>query len=162
MSYLSISLFSRILTTLSLSFLPTPHPTPLSPPNSFIHPSIHQSHRIASHRKTTIGSSEMRRAMMRAESRGTTTPSGRRVKEGHFLLPVLSTYAKENPPSLEMALNLIRDNAVRAAAAAVVGGTDGGGGEIGGGRKRPSSSTSRKKKKSPLMSDAAHDGASPS
>ena len=50
-----------------------------------------------------------------------------------------------------MALNLIQDNAIRAAAA-VVGGTDGGGGEIGGGRKRPSS---RRKKKSPLMSDAA-------
>ena len=91
---------------------------------------------------------------MRAESRGTTTPSGRQVKEGHFILPVLSTYAKENPPQLEMAGNLIRDTAVRAAAAFVGGGT-GGGGEIGGGRKRPSSSAYGKKKRSPLMSDAS-------
>jgi elongator complex protein 1 len=35
------------------------------------------------------------------------------VSEGHFLLPVLSTFAKENPPQLEDALSLIRENALK-------------------------------------------------
>jgi elongator complex protein 1 len=34
-------------------------------------------------------------------------------EEGHFLLPVLSTFAKENPPRLDEALNLIKDNALK-------------------------------------------------
>ena len=35
------------------------------------------------------------------------------VPEGHFLLPVLSTFAKENPPQLTEALSLIRSNALK-------------------------------------------------
>eukprot|EP00934_Nitzschia_sp_Nitz4_P008528 Nitzschia sp. Nitz4//scaffold3_size479765//68737//72891//NITZ4_000026-RA/size479765-processed-gene-0.86-mRNA-1//-1//CDS//3329550536//8518//frame0 len=34
------------------------------------------------------------------------------VSEGHFLLPVLSTFAKETPPKLNEALSLIRDRAL--------------------------------------------------
>ncbi|CAJ1907794.1 unnamed protein product [Cylindrotheca closterium] len=33
--------------------------------------------------------------------------------EGHFLLPVLSTFAKENPPRLDDALDLIKSNALK-------------------------------------------------
>lgn len=49
---------------------------------------------------------KMRQLMLDAEKAGRTS-SGRCVKEGHFLLPVLSTFAKENPPKLEEALILI-------------------------------------------------------
>lgn len=33
--------------------------------------------------------------------------------EGHFLLPVLSTYAKESPPKLDEALSMIKDRALK-------------------------------------------------
>jgi len=37
---------------------------------------------------------------------------GKDILEGHFLLPILTTFAKEDPPKLEEALTLIKDNAV--------------------------------------------------
>ena len=39
----------------------------------------------------------------------------RAVTEGHFLLPILSTFAKQTPPQLEDALLLIKENAERSA-----------------------------------------------
>ena len=50
--------------------------------------------------------------MIEAEKRGSTS-SGREVKEGEYLLPILSTFAKEDPPRLEDALLLIKENAER-------------------------------------------------
>jgi len=55
---------------------------------------------------------KVRQVMLDAEKDGVTS-SGKIVKEGHFLLPVLSTFAKENPPKLEEALSLIKGNASR-------------------------------------------------
>jgi elongator complex protein 1 len=53
----------------------------------------------------------LRLLMMTAEERGTTL--GRKtIREGHFLLPILSTFAKQNPPQLEDALLMIKQNAV--------------------------------------------------
>lgn len=55
---------------------------------------------------------KMREVMLEAERSGT-TPSGKIVKDGHFLLPILSTFAKESPPKLQEALSLIKQSAVR-------------------------------------------------
>lgn len=49
---------------------------------------------------------KMRQVMLDVEKEGQTN-CGRSVKEGHFLLPIISTFAKENPPKLEEALLLI-------------------------------------------------------
>ena len=54
---------------------------------------------------------QMREVMMRFESDGKTL-SGREVSDDHFLLPILSTFAKQNPPKLEEALSMIRENAI--------------------------------------------------
>lgn len=54
----------------------------------------------------------IRRLMMEMEENGQ-TECGRSIEEGHFLLPVLSTFAKEDPPQLENALQLIKDAASR-------------------------------------------------
>lgn len=68
-------------------------------------------------RKTTESDSKVNRVckkvrevMMNAEKEGTAS-SGIIVKEGHYLLPILSTFAKEEPPKLEEALKLIKNNA---------------------------------------------------
>ena len=53
---------------------------------------------------------KVRGIMLEAERTGQTL-GGRDVPKGHFLLPVLSTFAKENPPKLEEALGLIRERA---------------------------------------------------
>jgi len=53
---------------------------------------------------------KVREVMLSAEKDGITA-SGKIVKEGHFLLPTLSTFAKENPPKLEEALSLIKNSA---------------------------------------------------
>lgn len=53
----------------------------------------------------------LRAIMMNAEKAGQ-TPAGRAVTDGHFLLPILSTFAKEEPPKLEEALELVKTNAV--------------------------------------------------
>lgn len=53
---------------------------------------------------------KMREVMAGAEKDGVTA-SGNIVEERHFLLPILSTLAKENPPKLEEALILIKNNA---------------------------------------------------
>jgi elongator complex protein 1 len=54
---------------------------------------------------------KLRAIMIMAERNGQTRDD-RTVSEGHFLLPVLSTFAKESPPKLEEALTLIKENAV--------------------------------------------------
>lgn len=54
----------------------------------------------------------MRSAMLSAEAGGKTS-SGRSVKDGHFLLPILSTFAKQDPPQIEDALKLIKYNTER-------------------------------------------------
>ena len=54
---------------------------------------------------------KMRQVMLDSEKDGVVTSSGKIVKEGHFLLPILSTFAKETPPKLEEALSLIKSNA---------------------------------------------------
>ena len=54
---------------------------------------------------------KLRAIMIIAEQNGR-TKEGRSISEGHFLLPVLSTFAKESPPKLEEALTLIKENAV--------------------------------------------------
>jgi elongator complex protein 1 len=50
--------------------------------------------------------------MLHAEQEGR-TPGGREVAEGHFLLPILSTFAKESQPQLKEALSLIKMNALK-------------------------------------------------
>ncbi|KAL3788425.1 hypothetical protein ACHAWO_007380 [Cyclotella atomus] len=55
---------------------------------------------------------KMREVMLAAEENGT-TQSGKAVTAGHFLLPVLSTFAKEVPPRLEEALSLIKFSAAQ-------------------------------------------------
>ncbi|KAL7486383.1 hypothetical protein ACHAW6_011976 [Cyclotella cf. meneghiniana] len=53
---------------------------------------------------------KMREIMLNAEKNGATL-SGKMVTDGHFLLPILSTFAKEVPPRLEDALTLIKSTA---------------------------------------------------
>ncbi|KAI2501459.1 IKI3 family [Fragilaria crotonensis] len=53
----------------------------------------------------------VRAVLTEAEERGTTC-GGRTVADGYYLLPILSTYAKEDPPKLEQALSMIRDKAI--------------------------------------------------
>ena len=48
---------------------------------------------------------KMRSSMMEREAQGLSP-------DGQFLLPVLSTFAKESPPKLENALTLIKSNAM--------------------------------------------------
>lgn len=62
--------------------------------------------------KTNKVCKKVRQIMLDAERAGVTA-SGKIVKEGHFLLPILSTFAKESPPKLEEALSLIKGNATR-------------------------------------------------
>jgi elongator complex protein 1 len=52
-----------------------------------------------------------RKIMMTAED-NKATETGREIEEGHFLLPILSTFAKEDPPKLEDALILIKKYAM--------------------------------------------------
>lgn len=52
------------------------------------------------------------RSVMRDAERAGQTLGGRSIQEGHFLLPILSTFAKENPPQLIEALHLIKENAM--------------------------------------------------
>jgi len=54
---------------------------------------------------------KMREIMMQFGSDGKTL-SGNEVSDDHFLLPILSTFAKQNPPKLEEALSMIRENAM--------------------------------------------------
>ena len=53
---------------------------------------------------------KMRSIFLQAEKEGKTA-SGRSVSDGHFLLPILSTFAKENSPKLVDALSIIREKA---------------------------------------------------
>jgi elongator complex protein 1 len=52
------------------------------------------------------------RSVMREAERAGHTLGGRSIQDGHFLLPILSTFAKENPPQLVEALHLIKENAL--------------------------------------------------
>ncbi|KAL9188474.1 hypothetical protein ACHAXT_006852 [Thalassiosira profunda] len=56
---------------------------------------------------------KVRQVMLDAEKNGA-TPGGKAVQEGHYLLPILSTFAKESPPKLEEALSRIKNSAARA------------------------------------------------
>jgi len=58
---------------------------------------------------------KMRDLMLAAEENGFAS-SGNAVEKGHFLLPILSTFAKESPPKVEEALSLIKDSASSAKA----------------------------------------------
>jgi len=54
---------------------------------------------------------KMREVMMQFESDGKTS-TGTEVNGDHYLLPILSTFAKQSPPKLEDALSMIRRNAL--------------------------------------------------
>ena len=54
---------------------------------------------------------KMRALMLAAECDGK-LEGGKDIVEGHFLLPTLTTFAKEDPPKLEEALTLIKENAI--------------------------------------------------
>ena len=54
---------------------------------------------------------KIRSVFLQAE-RDRQTAGGRPVADGHFLLPILSTFAKENPPRLMEALSMIREKAI--------------------------------------------------
>ena len=54
---------------------------------------------------------KMREVMMQFESDGKTS-TGTEVTDDHYLLPILSTFAKQSPPKLEDALSMIRQNAL--------------------------------------------------
>lgn len=55
--------------------------------------------------------STIRNLMLAAEKSGQ-LDGGRHISNGHYLLPILSTFAKEDPPKLESALSLIKQNAL--------------------------------------------------
>lgn len=65
--------------------------------------------------KVNIVCRKMRELMLAAEKDGMTS-CGKIVEKGHFLLPILSTFAKESPPKVEEALSLIKDSATSAKA----------------------------------------------
>ena len=54
---------------------------------------------------------KMRDVMVQFESDGKTS-AGTEVADDHYLLPILSTFAKQSPPKLEDALSMIRQNAL--------------------------------------------------
>ncbi|CAB9496940.1 Elongator complex protein 1 [Seminavis robusta] len=55
--------------------------------------------------------SKLRALMLKAEQDGE-LEGGKKIEDGHFLLPVLTTFARETPPKLEEALTLIKENAI--------------------------------------------------
>ncbi|GAX19572.1 elongator complex protein 1 [Fistulifera solaris] len=62
--------------------------------------------------KVNLICESMRAAMLTAEAQEKTV-SGKPVKDAYFLLPTLSTFAKQDPPQIEDALNLIKKNTER-------------------------------------------------
>mmetsp|Transcript_34330 Transcript_34330/g.39105 ORF Transcript_34330/g.39105 Transcript_34330/m.39105 type:complete len:1329 (+) Transcript_34330:71-4057(+) len=54
----------------------------------------------------------LRELFIQAEGRGSTL-GGTTVKEGYYLQPILSTFARESPPNLENALHWIRESAMK-------------------------------------------------
>mmetsp|Transcript_12530 Transcript_12530/g.18394 ORF Transcript_12530/g.18394 Transcript_12530/m.18394 type:complete len:1016 (+) Transcript_12530:1090-4137(+) len=60
--------------------------------------------------KVNMVCQRIRELFIEAEERGSTL-SGKTVEEGYYLLPILTTFAKESPPKLEEALSMIRENA---------------------------------------------------
>ena len=60
-------------------------------------------------KKVNMICESMRSAMLSAEAEEKTC-SGKPVKDGYFLLSILSTFAKQDPPQIEDALNLIKNN----------------------------------------------------
>lgn len=61
--------------------------------------------------KVNLVCEKLRLAMILAE-KNARLDDGKDIAEGHFLLPILTTFAKEDPPTLEEALTLIKENAV--------------------------------------------------
>ena len=62
--------------------------------------------------KINLVCQSMRRVMIEVERAGR-LHGGREVIEGSFVLPILSTFAKEDPPRLKEALDLIKKDALR-------------------------------------------------
>jgi len=62
--------------------------------------------------KVNMVCQRMRGLLIQAEERGGTL-GGTPVEDGYYLLPILSTFAKESPPKLEEALAMIRENATK-------------------------------------------------
>jgi len=62
--------------------------------------------------KVNMVCQRMRELLIQAEERGSTL-GGAPVEDGYYLLPILSTFAKELPPKLEEALAMIRENATK-------------------------------------------------
>ena len=60
--------------------------------------------------KVNLVCGRIRSVMIAAQEAGH-TKAGRTISEDHFLLPILSSFAKENPPKLEDALLMIQHNA---------------------------------------------------
>ena len=61
--------------------------------------------------KVNVVCKKMRKLMLDAEANGVTS-SSKVIEKGHFLLPILSTFAKESPPKVEEALSLIKESAL--------------------------------------------------
>jgi elongator complex protein 1 len=60
--------------------------------------------------KVNLVCERLRVILTQAEDDGRTT-GGRTIPPGHYLLPILSTFAKQDPPQLELALSLIKSQA---------------------------------------------------
>merc|ERR1712226_458760 len=60
--------------------------------------------------KVNMVCQRIRELLIETEQRGSTS-SGINVEDGYYLLPILTTFAKESPPKLEEALAMIRENA---------------------------------------------------
>jgi elongator complex protein 1 len=63
------------------------------------------------HDKVNKVCTKLRELMLKAEQ-NRSFDGGKQINEGHFLLPILTTFAKETPPKLEEALTLIKENAI--------------------------------------------------
>ena len=61
--------------------------------------------------KVNVVCETIRSLLLQAENDGHTA-RGRSVSNGHFLLPILSTFAKQDPPKLVEALSMIREKAL--------------------------------------------------
>ena len=66
--------------------------------------------RLLGEPKVNLVCDKMRSLLLQAERDGHTA-GGRSVSKKHFLLPILSTFAKQDPPKLVEALSMIRENA---------------------------------------------------
>ena len=103
----NINLFLSSLIDIDTTLWKYPVPSWLRPTND-VNRLLPQSIEVAA--KVNKVCVKMREVMLMAEKDGR-TQSGSIITEGHFLLPVLSTFAKEVPARLEDALTLIKSSA---------------------------------------------------